>query len=318
MQIGNNTAAFNTWKNYTNNVGNLRKSMSKLSSGSRINNAGDDPSGLAMSERLRTQSRNTSAAAGNVENKLNYLQTADSWMQKIHDMLGRMGELAVMANDGTKSDTDKDVLQNEFKQMQDEITRITTGDDAAGKFNGNLLFNANDDADETMDQIGLQVGADGGQVFTSNGIDLTSDSDEKLDGTGFAVTGAVTANTSDLSATWGGLINSGITTSALGRVAIGSGAQDDAGAAVTSVNAGIDFISKKRSAVGSEMKRMEQTLDGLRSYEENISSTESRIRDVDVAKETSEMSKYSILQQVGTAMLAQANQMPQGVLQLVG
>jgi flagellin len=112
MQIGTNTAAFNTWKSYTSNVSNLRKSMSKLSSGSRINNAGDDPSGLAMSERLRTQTRNTAAAAGNVENKLNYLQTADSWMQKIHDMLGRMGELAVMANDGTKSSTDTAVLQN--------------------------------------------------------------------------------------------------------------------------------------------------------------------------------------------------------------
>jgi flagellin len=91
-----------------------------------------------------------------------------------------------------------------------------------------------------------------------------------------------------------------------------------ASTAVTEVNAAIDFLSQKRSEVGAEMKRMEHTLDGLRSYEENISSTESRIRDVDVAKETSEMSKYNILQQVGTAMMAQANQLPQGVLQLVG
>ena len=94
MQISNNITAFNVWKNYKGNIEGLQKSMAKLSSGSRISNAGDDASGLAMSERLRTQARNTSAAASNVENKLNYLQTADSWMQKMHDMLGRMAELA--------------------------------------------------------------------------------------------------------------------------------------------------------------------------------------------------------------------------------
>ena len=297
------------WKNYTNNVDGLRDSMSKLSSGSRINNAGDDPSGLAMSERLRTQSRNTAAASGNVENKLNYLQTADSWLQKMHDMLGRMGELAVMANDGTKSDTDKDVLQKEFTQMQDEIKRITTGTDAAGKFNGILLFNADSNNDGTMDTISQQVGADGGQVFAGTGIDLTSDSQEQLvdSSHGASVVGG-----------WGGLIDSTLATSVAGLIGIGTSAEHDAGAAVTAVNSGIDFLSTKRADVGAEMKRMEQTLDGLRSYEENISATESRIRDVDVAKETAEMSKYNILQQVGTAMLAQANQLPQGVLQLLG
>ena len=134
MKISNNIAAFNVWKNYDQNVKGLRDSMSKLSSGTRINNAGDDASGLAMSERMRAQIRNTSAAVGNVENKLNYLQTADAWMQKIQDILGRMSELTVMANDGTKSETDRASLQQEFVQMQDEIVRITTGDDAVGKF----------------------------------------------------------------------------------------------------------------------------------------------------------------------------------------
>ncbi len=282
MQVSNNIASFNVWKNYTNNVDSLRDSMSKLSSGSRINNAGDDPSGLAMSERLRTQSRNTAAAAGNVENKLNYLQTADSWMQKMHDMLGRMGELAVMSNDGTKSQTDRDILQKEFAQMQEEIVRIT---DDAGKFNGNALF------DGTV--ITQQVGADGGQTFDGVAIDLASTSTEEL------VLGGTT---------WGALVD--------GTVNIAT--QTDAEAAVGDLQLGVDFISNKRADVGAEMKRMEQTLDGLRSYEENISATESRIRDVDVAKETAEMSKYNILQQVGTAMLAQANQLPQGVLQLLG
>ncbi|MDF7801343.1 flagellin [Pontiellaceae bacterium B1224] len=284
MQVSNNISSFNVWKNYNSNVSSLRDSMSKLSSGSRINDAGDDPSGLAMSERLRTQTRNTAAAAGNVENKLNYLQTADSWMQKMHDMLGRMGELAVMANDGTKSQTDRDILQKEFGQMQEEIVRIT---DDAGKFNGIALFDGA--------QISQQVGADGGQVFDGVMIDLQSDTATDLDG----VVGG---------ATWADLVD--------GTIEISD--QTNASAAVTAVNAGIDFISSQRADVGAEMKRMDQTLDGLRSYEENISATESRIRDVDVAKETAEMSKYNILQQVGTAMLAQANQLPQGVLQLLG
>jgi flagellin len=112
--------------------------------------------------------------------------------------------------------------------------------------------------------------------------------------------------------------NTAITDAAAYTATVSISSLSGASSAVSDVNAAIDFLSQKRSEVGAEMKRMEHTLDGLRSYEENISSTESRIRDVDVAKETSEMSKYNILQQVGTAMMAQANQLPQGVLQLIG
>ena len=312
MRISNNTAAFNVWKNYSSNLKGLQKSMNKLSSGSRINNAGDDPSGLAMSERLRTQARNTSAAAGNVENRLNYLQTADSWMQKMHDMLGRMGELAVMANDGTKSGTDLNVLQKAFTQMQDELFRVTTGPNSAGKFNGIPLFEGT--------VVTQQVGADGNQEFSGTGIDLQSSNLDVLWNDG----------TSDF--TWGDLIVSGGTAATDGHgVAIADvdlNADGDTldtleitgnpGAAVNIVNAGIDYLSEKRADVGAEMKRMSHTLEGLRNYEENITAAESRIRDVDVAKETATMSKFQILQQVGTAMLAQANQLPQNVMQLFG
>jgi flagellin len=286
MQITNNVSAFNVWRNYTKNTASLRNSMSKLSSGSRINNAGDDPSGLAMSERLRAQSRNTAAAASNVENKLNYLQTADSWMQKIHDMIGRMSELAVMAHDGTKAQTDRDVLQSEFAQMQAEIVRITDGASAAGKFNGIALF-------QGATSITQQVGADGGQVFSSDAPDLQSTSTVTVGG----------------GTEWGSLIASN---------GLSISAQTAASTAISALQNGIDFISSQRATLGAEMKRMTVTLDSLHSYEENITATESRIRDVDVAKETAEMSKFQILQQVGTAMLAQANQLPAGVLQLLG
>ncbi len=262
MQVSNNIAAFDVWTNYTKNVSSLRSSMAKLSSGSRINNAGDDPSGLAMSERLRAQKRNTAAAAGNVENLINFFQTADSWMQKVHDMLGRMGELAVMATDGTKSTTDTGNLTKEFTQMSTAIGKVISD----SKFNGTAIFGAS--------ALTVQVGPDGGQTFANTALNLT--------------------------------------------VAVGTlpAASTTAGA-VTTINTAIDAVSGLRADLGGEMKRMNHTLEGLRTYEENITATESRIRDVDIAKETAEMSKFSILQQVGTAMLAQANQMTQGVLQLV-
>ncbi len=280
MQVSNNISSFNVWTNYTKNVTSLRNSMSKLSSGSRINNAGDDPSGLAMSERLRAQKLNTSASSRNVENMLNYMQTADSWAQKIHDMLGRMGELAVMTNDGTKSAVDIANLQKEFLQMQTEIAQIT---DTKAKFNGNALFAGAASAKT------IQVGPDGGQTFANTSVNLQ---------TGSAVVVGTT--------TWGNLIDfTAPPVTAAGATTIAD------------VNAAIDYISGVRADIGAEMKWMGHTLDGLRTYEENIAATESRIRDVDVAKETAEMSKFSILQQVGTAMLAQANQMPQGVLQLI-
>lgn len=290
MQIQNNIASLNVWKNYNSNVKGLRNSMSKLSSGSRINNAGDDPSGMAMSERLRAQVRNTSAAANNVENKLNYLQTSDSWLQKIHDMVGRMSELAIMANDGIKSGTERNVLQVEFEQMQQEIARITDGANAAGKFNGLVLFQGGS-------ALTQQVGADGGQVFQGDILNLQSSSTESLGG-------------SVGSATWGSMISE--------TTGLNVSSRTSASTAVGIIQFGIDYISEKRAVMGAEMKRMEHTLDGLQNYEENITATESRIRDVDVAKETAEMSKYQILQQVGTAMLAQANELPNSVMQLFG
>jgi flagellin len=327
MQINNNVSAYNVWKNYTANTSGLRSSMSKLSSGSRITNAGDDPSGLAMSERLRNQARNTSASASNVENKLNYLQTSDSWLQKIHDMMGRMSELAVMANDGTKAAVDRKALQTEFSQMQEEIQRITSGATAAGKFNGIYLFRggngvaiaSNDTVAGAGTGVGIsqQVGADSGMEFTSDELDLSVGNS----GTIGSYTTYSYANNMSLAGTkpttvkWRDLLVQKSTTET-GGLSIST--QSAAASAVGKMQVGIDYLSEKRAVLGAEMKRMNQTLDGLRNYEENIRSTESRIRDVDVAQETTTMSKFQILQQVGTAMLAQANQLPNGVMQLLG
>lgn len=322
MQITNNISAFNVWKNYTKNVKGLRDSMSKLSSGSRITVAGDDPSGLAMSERLRAQVRNTNASASNVENKLSYLQTADSWLQKIHDMLGRMSELAVMANDGTKASGDRLILQREFEQMQKEIQRITSGATAAGKFNGLYLFRGGSGI-PTITGDGVQTGALVTQVGADSGMN-TSSAEIDLQISNSSVIGTYTTYSygsinmtllgeSLQAVQWNELIMMGASTAGLSIAN-----QSTADAAVAKLNVGIDYISETRAVMGAEMKRMEQTLDGLRNYAENINATESRIRDVDVAKETTQMSKYQILQQVGTAMLAQANQLSEGVMQLLG
>ncbi len=333
MQVYNNVPAFSVWKSYTENVESLRKSMSKLSSGLRIQNAGDDPAGLAISERLRMQYRNTAACARNVENKINYLQTADAWMQKIHDMLGRMAELSIMANDGTKSQVDRNNLQQEFRQMQNEIMRITSGATAAGKFNGLYLFRGGDGVasvtsggsagtpaagawgDFVRNGFGalqLQVGPDSHMVFREEPVNLTA--------TNFAVVGSYThysygsVNMTLLGSTHSNVRWASMICGQHLSISIQSYAQE----AVDKLNIAIDFISSKRAVLGAELKRMEQTLSGLRSYEENIRATESRIRDVDVAFETTQYSKYQILVQVGTAMLAQANAMPQSVMQMLG
>ncbi|NCC51482.1 MAG: hypothetical protein EOM20_09735 [Spartobacteria bacterium] len=320
MQVYNNIPAFSVWKNYTANVTSLRKSMSKLSSGLRIVNAGDDPAGLAMSERLRTQYRNSAAAAQNVENKINYLQTADAWLQKVHDILGRMAELSVMANDGTKSQIDRNNLQKEFEQMQKEVQRITSGATAAAKFNGLYLFRGGsgvptvtgDGVQLGFGGVQLQVGPDSNMVFKEDTIDLQC--------TNFAAIGSYNSYSY-------GSINMTLMGSSMRQVDWASliccqhlsvSVQSVAQGAVDKLNIGIDYVSSIRSVLGAELNRMEQTLSGLRNYEENIRATESRIRDVDVAFETTAFAKYQILTQVGTAMLAQANALPGGVMQLIG
>ncbi|MFH0878199.1 MAG: flagellin, partial [Lentisphaerota bacterium] len=245
MQVFNNVPAFAVWKSYTANVTNLRKSMSRLSSGLRINMAGDDPAGLAMSERLRAQYRNTAAAANNVENKINYLQTADSWLQKIHDIMGRMAELAIMANDGTKSQTDRGNLQKEFEQMQKEIQRITSGATAAGKFNGLYLFRggsgvatATGDSIQTgFGSVRLQIGPDSNQVFNEDPINLTA--------TNFAVVGSY--NTYSYGSVNMTLLGSNPQTVRWASLICGQqlsiSTQSIAQGAVDKLNLGIDYVS---------------------------------------------------------------------------
>ncbi len=312
MQVYNNVPAFGVWVNYASSVNSMRSSMSKLSSGLRITTASDDPAGLAMSERMRSQIRNSSMAAQNIQNAQAYMRTADSWMQKIHDMVHRMNELAVASADGTKTQTDRDNLQVEFEQMQAEITRITTGSLARGKFNTANLF-------QGSNGLVTQVGADPGQLFCGTSLALHANSTAVLGETfitfscgQFAGVGAVTTQQE---IHWSMVLARGISDIGGGiQISTMAGAQR----ATAVLKLAVDHLSKARATLGAEASRLGHSLEGIRSYQENIMGAESQIRDTDMALESTNFMKQQILTQVGTAMLAQANALPQSVLQLIG
>jgi len=323
MQVFNNVPAFGVWVNYASSVSNMRDSMSKLSSGLRITSAGDDPAGLAMSERMRSQIRNSSMASQNIQNHQAYIRTADSWMQKVHDMLHRMSELAVSSNDGTKTDTDRATLQVEFAQLQTEITRITTGSLARGKFNTKNLF----DGGSRTKALRTQIGADPGQLLCAASLRLDAGYDGVIGNAPAAFSCGLFALDSD-----GNPINSvdGAETRWSMVLSRGGGAgfgtvggihvstQLGAERATAVLALAIDHLSKQRAVIGAEASRLSHTLDGIRSYQENIMGAESQIRDVDMALESAQFMKHQILTQIGTAMLAQANALPGSVMQLVG
>ncbi len=323
MQVYNNVPAFGVWVNYTNSVANMRQSMTKMSSGLRIMSAGDDPAGLAMSERMRSQIRNSSMAAQNIQNQQAYVRTADSWMQKIHDLLHRMSELAVASNDGTKTAVDRSNLQAEFAQMQEEIIRITSGSLARGKFNTKNLFQGGSHT--------IQIGADPGQWFCGSELRLDRFADVfigsaatafscgqfKLDANGNPITNSNDPNVQGLTrVNWSMVLAIGGQNGRITGIDISTAAS--AAKAGAFIALAVDYLSRQRAVIGAESSRLAHTLEGLRTYEENIRSAESQIRDVDMALESTNFAKFQILTQVGTAMLAQANALPQNVMQLIG
>ena len=310
MQIYNNVPAFNVWTHYTQSVADMRKSMSKLSSGLRIVTSGDDPAGLAMSERMRSQIRNASMSAQNIQNEQSYLGTADSWMQKMHDMIHRMSELAVSANDGTKTQTDRSNLQAEFEQLQTEIVLITSGSLARGKYNTKNLFDG-------LSHY-VQTGPDPGQWFCGNALNLDRFSNVNIGSTQIAFSMGSVRTGPSVTAHWSMILARGGTGTDQVAAGIEISTLDGASKAGAFLTLAVDHLSHQRAIVGAQISRLDHSIDGLSTYEENIRSAESQIRDVDVALESTHFMRAQILTQVGTAMLAQANALPQSVLQLIG
>ena len=311
LQVYNNAAAFNVWTNYSANTNMMQKSMNHLSTG--VKSSADDPSGIGISEKMRSQARNVSMARNNVDNSISLIQTADSWLQKVNDMLARMSELAIEANDGTKTLEDKANVQIEFEALQDEIQRITSRSTAAAKYNGLYLFRGgNGIAILTGDgvqtgNISVQVGSDNDQKVDLNLVDLQVSNTEVIGSTvsySYDSSNVVTASTRE-SVSWSSIVDTNMV-SASSTASIGK------------LSRAINFISNARARLGAQQNRLEQTRSALLSYEDNLRASESKIRDIDMAFETTRFSKYQILTQVGNSMLAQANQLPQQVLQLLG
>ena len=292
MSLGaiNNPTAYTVYSNYAKSMGDLDRSMTRLARGTK--GVADDAAGVAISEGMRSQARGTAMARSNVSNGLSMLQTSDGWLQEVNNILGRMHELSIEAGDASMTGSDRGNIQTEFAQLQSQLKDI--GDKNA-KFNGKNLFSSGFTAAAGAT---TQIGADAGQTMTITLVNLKSDTATSMGTNSWST---VLENTSIF-------LSAGTQASALSGV----------DRSITRIQEAINFIANTRATVGGQMSRFEQTRSGLLTYEDNIRAAESKIRDVDMARESSEMAKHQILTQVGNAVLAQANQLPSGIVQLLG
>lgn len=402
MRINHNIAALNTHRQLVGNNTAVGKSLEKLSSGLRINRAGDDAAGLAISEKMRGQIRGLEQAQRNAQDGISLIQTAEGALNETHSILQRMRELAVQADNGTATLDDRREIQKEINELIDEIDRISTDTE----------FNTQKLLDGSTSSVKFHIGANEGQSITLALNQIDSSTIGSASGTGITGVGSVATNffedeqgnkldtiiTLDLagddvttldivldrdygsaenvvkainqqiagSADFNGLVEAKLTdgnkisfvNKTTTQVYIGDGSGtveasvslgitntetqisntltsvgslkvanvdtastggvlDGADAAITVIDDAIKQVSAERSKFGAYQNRLEHTINNLGTSAENLTASESRIRDVDMAKEMMEFTKNNILTQAAQAMLAQANQQPQGVLQLL-
>jgi flagellin len=272
INIQTNYAALSAQKNLGQNQKLLAGSFQRLSSGFRVNSAADDAAGLAISESMKSQIRSYSVAQRNASDASSMAQTAEGALGDLHDIMGRMRELAVQSSNGSLGTTDRGYISTEFQALQSEVTRIQD----SAKFNGKLLINAT--ATSVTFQVGLNNTASDQIAVTFGGVNLAT----------------ITGNGTDLSTATGAL-NS-----------------------LATIDTAIQNISTARSNFGTAMNRMDFATSNIQTMQLNITAANSRIRDVDVASETANLSRNQVLTQAGTAVLAQANQIPQLALSLIG
>ena len=288
MQINTNVSALNAYRNLSNTQNDLSMSLEKLSSGFRINRAADDAAGLAISEGLRAQVGGLNVAARNAQDGISVIQTAEGALTEVHSILQRMRDLAVQAGSDSNNADSRTALQGEINGLASELNRIG----ANTQFNGiNLMDGA---------ALSFQVGANGNVA----GTDLSNTITVNLADLATAVSGVAT-----LEATGADL--------AAGSVAINVASAASAAAGVELIDAAITNVSTARADLGAKQNRFESTINSLNVASENLGAAESRIRETDMASEMVKFTAKNILSQAGTAMLAQANQSTQGVLQLL-
>ncbi|TXT46333.1 MAG: flagellin [Limisphaerales bacterium] len=266
MVINTNIQAQSAARNLQESQGMLGKSLARLSSGSKITNPADDAAGLAVSLKLDAQANRLAAARYNLGNAISLTQAQDGLLQKVGRALDRMGELAILGQDVTKTDTDRALYQSEFSQLASFI-----GSTATKEFNGVSLFSSS--------ALNITIDSEG-NTFSMSGINLGAAS--YTGATGASVASSVSS-----------------------------------AAALTSVKSAITQLASDRSSIGAFQSRLNSTAEQLAISRENLTAASSRIKDVDVADESTAYARYNILVQSGTAMLAQANQLPQNVLRLL-
>ncbi|MDR0561110.1 MAG: flagellin [Spirochaetaceae bacterium] len=265
--------------------GSLTKNMEKLTSGLRINRAGDDASGLAVSEKFRSQIRGLNQASANAANGISFIQTTEGFLQETQDILHRIRELAVQSANGIYTEDDRMQIQVEVSQLVDEIDRIASH----AQFNGlNMLTGryAKENGENTVTaSMWFHIGANMDQrrqvfigTMTANGLGVRNVDDAEI---------------------------------------VKLDSMDNSNRAIGTLDEALKRVSKQRADLGGYQNRLEHTIAGLNVGAENFQASESRIRDTDMAKQMVTYTRDNILSQAGTAMLAQANQRTQSVLQLL-
>ena len=293
MIVQHNMTALNANRQLGVSNSSLAKSTEKLSSGYRINRAGDDAAGLSISEKMRGQIRGLDRASTNAQDGVSLIQTAEGAMNEVHSILQRMRELTVQAANDTNASEDRDAIKLEQSQLVAEIDRIADETEFNGK---TLLAGAYKDTGEasTTTSINLQVGANASQSISFNIGDMHA-AELVTYASGTAASIAIT----------------------LDQAADKMSNYDDATKFLDVIDSAIKAVSDQRSTMGAVQNRLEHTIANADNTSENLQAAESRIRDVDMADEMVKYSKSSILQQAGQSMLAQANQSTQGVLSLL-
>ena len=307
MRINNNITALNSHRQYGINNRNIGKNVEKLSSGFRVNRAADDAAGLAISEKMRSQIRGLNMASKNAQDAVSLVQTAEGGMQTIQDILQRVRELAIQAASDTNQNTvDRQALQLEVNELIKEIDQVadTTEFNKLKLLNGKSAIGASVFADNETGGI-IQAGANSGQTMSIFIGDMSAKGLKLYD--------------KDNTGEWLLYDDGGVAATADENVkGKGVSTQVSASAAIPVLDQALNSVSMARARLGAYQNRLEYKIHNLDNQAENVAAAESRIRDADMAKMMTEFTRNNILFQASTAMLAQANALPQGVLQLLG
>ena len=281
--INTNLLSLNAQRNASTSQAALGVAMQRLSSGLRVNSAKDDAAGLAISERLNAQVRGSNVAIRNANDGISLAQTAEGALSKVNDSLQRMRELSVQSRNATNTQADRDSLDKEFGELAKEIQRVLGGT----TFNGRAVL--------ATSAFGTQTFQVGANTTANDKIDVTT--------TDMTTATEITAVAGDTTAT--------------GRAVINSATASDIDTVIGNIDTAINKVSSERATLGASQNRFDAVISNLQISVENQSAARSRITDADFAEETANMSRASILQQAGNAMIAQANQIPSQVLSLL-